>query len=301
MKQNAIIRIVIFSVVAVLLIGLLITGILFARIPFLFFGHRAETHTDSYVQSVDGNDGGDRIIGGTVANAGSVAADQVSDLEIQWVGGSVTIVPGDTEKIEFSETGNDRKPMVWKQAGNKLLIQFSEHPHRVYFGYPFNDYSKDLVITVPKDWAARELKIDSVSADVNVSDLTITEVDMNSVSGAADFENCVVADYTGESVSGDVKFSGSLGKLDCNTVSGDCTIVTNQVPSEVSMECVSGDVDLTMPENSGFTVTLDSATGDLNSDFPVTKQGRSYSYGDGSCKIDVAGVSGNISIRKLAQ
>lgn len=301
MKQNAVIRIVIFSVVAILLIGLLIAGILFNWVPFLLFRDRTETHTDSYVQNVDGDDSDDWVVGGTVANAGSVDADQVSDLKIEWVAGSITIIPGDTEQIEFSETGNDEKPMVWKQAGNKLLIQFCEFPHRVYFGHPFNDYSKDLVITVPKDWLAHEVEIDAASANVTISDLTVTEIDVNTVSGECDLNNCVVEDLSMESVSGNINFAGSLGSLSCTTVSAKCSIATDVVPRDVELECVSGNMELTLPKNAGFSAKIDSLKSDLISDFPVTKNGSTYTSGDGACKIEFDGVSGKLTIRQAGQ
>lgn len=299
MKNNAVIRIVLFSVIAVLLIGLLICGILFSRVPFRYF----HNHTDSYVHDWDedrdwDDDWDEQIVGGSVSSTGSVASTQVSELEIQWVAGSITIVPGDTEQIEFSETPDAKHPMVWKQVGNKLVLRFCEHRNHVNFDFQFNDYSKDLVVTVPRSWAPREVQIDSVSANVDVSDLTVTEVDVNSVSGVTKLSNCVVEDCSVETVSGNVEFSGSLGELECNAVSADCTIVSDRIPREISMESVSGDIDLTLPENAGFTVKLDSASGDFNSDFAVTKQGKTYSYGDGSCKIDLEGVSGDVTVRK---
>ncbi len=296
MKNSAVIRIVLFSVLAVFLIGLLIAGILLSWAPFYAYEH----NTGSFVQNMDEDDWDDQMVGGNVSGSGAVVADQVSELEIQWVAGSITIVPGDTEQIEFSETGNDKKPMVWKQVGNKLLIQFSEDRHRVHFGFGFRDYSKDLTVTVPKNWTAHEVEINAVSANVDISDLTIGEVNLNSVSGVVALSNCVVESCSAETVSGDVKFSGSLGKLECDAVSADCTIVTDRVPREISLESVSGDIDLTLPENAGFTVDMDSISGDFDSDFAVTKQGRTYSYGDGSCKIDLSGMSGDITLRKLA-
>lgn len=299
MKNSAIIRIILFSLIAVLLIGTLIIGILFSRVPFMLFSEK----TSSHVENIDGDidTSYSPISDGNVSNSGAVPANTVSELEIQWIAGSITIEPGDTDEITFSESGNAKKPMVWKQTGNKLIIQFSEKNPKVFGGWWHENLSKDLTITVPKDWTARELDIDATSANVNISDLTITEVEVNSVSGALDLRNCVVEDFSAESVSGNVKFSGSLGSLDCNTVSADCIIVTDRVPREVELECVSGDMELTLPENAGFSAKMDSMKSDLTSDFPVTKNGSIYTSGDGACKIEFEGVSGDLTIRKTAQ
>lgn len=335
MRKNAIIRIVLFSVIAILLIGLLVAGIVFSRIPFRYF----DEHRDRYVQNIDGDDpdhgffGGDgwgnhifgdhdwddhvsddhdwddrifgdhdwddRMTGGNVSSTGSVNASQVSELEIQWVAGSITIVPGDTEQIEFSGTPDAEWPMVWKQVGNKLMIQFCEDHVHSPFGKNHHDYSKDLVVTVPKSWTPREVQIDAVSANVDVSDLTMTEVEVSSASGICEFRNCVADSFSVDTMSGNITFSGSIGELECNAASADCTIVASQVPRGISMESMSGDIDLTLPETAGFTVEMENLKGDLNTDFAVTKRGRIYTYGDGSCQIEMSALSGNVTIHKL--
>ena len=61
---------------------------------------------------------------------------------------------------------------------------------------------------------------------------------------------------------------------------------------------VSGDLDLTLPENSGFTLSLDALSGNFRSTFPTTAQGNTYVCGDGSCRITVSALSGDVTINK---
>lgn len=281
MKRNAILRIVLFSIVIVILLGLLIAG--FAAGSFFSF-----------------RSGGSSLEGGTLSSSGSVTASQIKDIEIEWVAGSITIQPGDVDSILFEETGakKESEMMVWKQSGDTLIIQFSEGD-TVSFGFN-NSYSKDLTITVPKDWSCDELSIDSVSAKIDVSDLTINEMDLDNVSGVCTFGDCAVGTISLDTVSGDIRFGGTLNILECDAVSASCIITLLNTPQRVDMDGVSGDLDLTLPEDCGFTVSVDTGSGGFSSDFATTTQNGNYVYGDGSCRINVSGVSGDVTIRKGA-
>lgn len=80
-------------------------------------------------------------------------ASLVHNIEIDWAAGSITVQPGDTDKIIFSETEvrEENLKMVWKQSGDKLVIQFCKDNFN-WNGFNFgSDLSKDLIVTVPRD------------------------------------------------------------------------------------------------------------------------------------------------------
>lgn len=70
------------------------------------------------------------------------------------------------------------------------------------------------------------------------------------------------------------------------------------VPNLIKMDSMSGGLTLTLPEDAGFTVSLDAMSSDFSSDFPTVKKNKSYVCGDGHCKIDVSAMSGDVSILK---
>ena len=159
MKTNAIIRIIILSMVILILLGILFAG--------LGIGSLIARWTSDVITSDETT-----ITGGTA----SVSPDQVRNLNIEWVSGSITIQPGDTNVILIRESGNfpEDDHMVWHQSGNTLTIQFSKA--KISVGIEFN-FSKDLVITVPRDWQCEDLDITSVSAKIEVFDLTAEEIE----------------------------------------------------------------------------------------------------------------------------
>lgn len=282
MKAGAIVRIVLFAILTVCLIAALVIGLT---------AHSFMVR----IQSSGGNPEDYRQSGGQVDAAG------VTELQIQWVSGSVTLIPGDTDQIRFEETGiiTAGNEMVWKLSGSTLILQYRANDWTGWFrGFGFTDTSKELTVTVPRDWICQELRVDAVSADLSVTGLELGDVTVSNVSGDNDFLDCDCREFTLNTTSGDVRFSGSLETLDVESVSASCTAVLTATPREISMECVSGRLELTLPEDCGFTADLDSVSGRVFSDFGTTSSGGTHIYGDGACRIEVDSVSGDILIHK---
>ena len=233
-------------------------------------------------------------------SVGSADPAAIREINIEWISGSVTVEPGDVQEITFSESGaaTDQYKMVWKQSDDKLTIQFCKDSNVVGFGLHFGDGSKDLTITVPRGWVCDSLELDTASTDLTVRDMIIREVEIDSASGTAKFENCTISSLDVDTASGDVTFTGSLSELDFDAASASFTGVLENVPDRVKMDSMSGDLALTLPEDAGFTVSLDAMSSDFSSDFPTVKKNKSYVCGDGHCKIDVSAMSGDVSILK---
>ena len=233
-------------------------------------------------------------------SVGSVDPAAIREIKIEWISGSVTVEPGDVQEITFLESGNgtDKYDMVWKQSDDELVIQYSKDSSIAGFGLHFGDGSKDLTITVPRGWVCDSLELDTASTDLTVRDMIIREVEIDSASGTAKFENCTISSLDVDTASGDVTFTGSLSELDFDAASASFTGVLENVPDRVKMDSMSGDLTLTLPEDAGFTVSLDAMSSDFSSDFPTVKKNKSYVCGDGHCKIDVSAMNGDVAILK---
>ena len=233
-------------------------------------------------------------------SVGSADPAAIREIKIEWISGSVTVEPGDVQEITFLESGNgtDKYEMVWKQSGDELVIQYSKDSSTAGFGLHFGDGSKDLTVTIPRNWVCNSLELETASADLTVRDVIIREMEIDSASGTAKFENCTVSSLDVDTASGDVTFTGSLNELDFEAASASFTGVLENVPDQVKMDSMSGGLTLTLPEDAGFTVSLDAMSSDFSSDFPTVKKNKSYVCGDGHCKIDVSTMSGDVAILK---
>lgn len=278
MKRNAIFRIILFSFLAVVLVGVLISGIALKKYQMPGIVVR---------KSFDAPE-----VSGNKFNAG-----EIDRLKIEWAAGSIVLVPVEGNKISITEEllGGDES-MVLKKDGSTLYVQYCEGAVGISFGS--GSLKKNLYITVPQDWECKELEIDAASATVQVENLTIEEVESSTASGTHTFTNCQVGTMKMETVSGDLNFTGTLEKLDFNGVSAQLDLALTNAPKSIELESVSGDLNLTLPESCGFTVDKDTVSGRVSSELPTTEQNGKIVYADGHCEIEVEGVSASVHIRK---
>lgn len=228
-------------------------------------------------------------------------AASIRDMEIEWAAGSIVIRPMDITEIRITEEGanQDADPMVWNVRNGQLNIQYSQNTdHDFGMGLLLGEHSKDLVIQVPREWQCDSLEIDAAYASLEVNDLTIREMEFDSASGTCVFSNCTVEALEVDTASGDVRFQGSLGKMDCDAASANIILELINVPGNLDLDTASGDLDVTLPEDAGFTVKLDTMSGTFESDFNTTNRNGNYVAGNGRCRIDVDAMSGGVMIRK---
>ena len=162
MKRNAIARIIVYSLLALVLTGVLIAGLL-----------------SKFVVNVDSSSG---IV---VNHEACVEAKSGINLEINWAAGHVTIKRENVDRIYFRETadGEIKHPMTYSYVGDTLELNHNNQV--VYFGFN-KAQEKNLVVVVPVDWYCEELSIDGAGLVIDVIDLTVQEL---SIDGAGTYLN----------------------------------------------------------------------------------------------------------------
>lgn len=278
MKQNAIFRMILFVFLTLVLVGVLIAGISLKK--YQAPGIVVRESFDA--PQVSGH---------------RFSAGEIDRLKIAWAAGKIVLVPTEGDEISVTEELLDGdKTMVLKKDGSTLYVEFCEDGIALNFGS--NNLKKNLYISVPQDWECRELEIDAASATVQAEHLTIEEVESSTASGSHTFTECTVEKLKVETVSGNLGFTGSLDKLDFNGVSAQADLVLRNRPKSIKLESVSGDLNLTLPEGCGFTVDKDTVSGRVSSELETVEKNGKIVHGDGSCEIEVEGVSSSVYIRK---
>lgn len=284
MKTNAIIRIVIFSVVILLLLGILLAGLGIGMF-ILDFDSGYSTSTEAFTS------GGGTIDPDDIEN-------KIENINVEWASGSVLIYPADVEAIEIHEAGNisEGQEMVYAINEKTLKIYYSKPSIKIGF---FSTPKKDLTIVVPNGWLCDKLSIDAASADISLRNFEGITVDIDTASGDNSFQNCSISNVDIDTASGGVSYVGHVTDLDCDSASADITAVLTSLPNSISIDTASGDLDLTLPEsNNGFTVTIDSLSGKFTSEFETAMRGDAYIYKNGTCDIEIDGASGDVTIKK---
>ena len=288
MKASAIIRIIVFSV-AIILLSYILLGTF--SMNYYFENGRLNSYEMAEPRPTEA------ALDGTQLDFSA----QIQNIEIEWVAGSISIHPSDSLSniiVEERSPAESQHNMVVKQSGQTLKIKFCEESIK-FSSFGINaDVSKDLVIRVPKNWNCNNLEIDAAATDVTIQDLTIRELDFDGASGNLILNHCNITDLDVDTASGDVEFVGTLDHLDFDAASAKFYGEFNNLPRSLKMDTLSGDLELVLPEYTGFELNMDAMSGAFDTDFPVGKHDKAYICGDGQCKIKVSAVSGDVSILK---
>lgn len=256
-KGSAIARIVIYIIISLLLVSILCACLGLGKLTFDL-----------------GLSDGTAVVGEV-----SINASDVNNLEIDWAAGSVRIAVADTEKITFSDTGSENAPMTYALDGDTLRLAYSKGQVQIGF---VSTPSKDLTVTVPRDWDCEELEINAASVDVNITDVTVTDLSLNGASN-------------------DLGFFGSIDHLDCDGASNELLLVCANKPDEINVNGASCSLNLELPYDCGFRAKLNGLSCDFDSDLGYTTSDGVHSYGDEFCKIDVDGVACDVSVSAPAK
>jgi DUF4097 and DUF4098 domain-containing protein YvlB len=186
-----------------------------------------------------------------------------------------------------------------------------------------NSVSGDITVRA----TMQEVTVRSVSGDITVEEAD-ERVDVATVSGDVDVSR-VRARTRAESVSGDIIASELRGSLAAESVSGTIDLRRSRLDG-LQASSVSGDIryegpfaasgtyrfnshsgiiGFGLPANAGATLELETFSGRITSDFPLTMQpgatgGRrdrrmDFTIGSGGARISAETFSGNITIRRL--
>lgn len=238
------------------------------------------------------------------------------EIEIKGVTGSVRAV---------AATGNEVQVTATKRAGRQgnaedVRIQVVQHDEgvticAVYPGRERNNECgaggwRDLNVQNNDTRVEWEVRVPAgvrfvgrtVNGDVVASALR-SEVDAHTVSGSVRVST--TGNVDAQTVSGDVEIS-TRGFGQAQTVSGDITASLGQANWTEALEfrTVSGDISLTLPAAANAQVRVQSMNGEIESDFPLTMEGRrmrsraNATLGRGGRELYLQTLSGDIELRR---
>ncbi|MBO5416705.1 MAG: DUF4097 family beta strand repeat protein [Clostridia bacterium] len=230
-----------------------------------------------------------------------ISADGISAIDIYWVAGSVNVELWSEDYIDVCESGrNDDSPenaLHSKVDGGRLIIKFSEEQKRGVFRFGKQE-SKELTVKIPESEILKALEINSISSDIVLNELSGIDLDVTNVSGRLTAQSCFFGEIDAEAVSGDIELSGGCRSLDISMVSGNVKATFQSVPEEISVETVSGNIELILPDDiSGFTLSSEAISDKVVIEYPTERKNDKHIFGDGSTRIDIEAVSGKITVK----
>lgn len=284
MKHSALARVCIWSVVTVLLVGLLATGLRGSSFADFSFGATSFAYDDSDAYTP----------GGT-----AISTSGIKEIELNWLSGSVNIEVYNGSEIRFSETANRElnadTELQYRVKGNKLVIQFCKSTRGLSL---LNSLSKSLTLQIPASIALDKVDIENVSSSIKFAGggLYIKKVELENVSGSIDVSGISGSELKLENVSGSINVGGTFDSIDCESVSGSQTYKLGSVPRKMDVDSVSGSISVSMPEGKGFTAKLDTVSGSLSTNFGDKYDRKTAVYGNGESSLKFETISGSVNI-----
>lgn len=248
----------------------------------------------------------------------------VAALDVEWLDGTLTVEPYEGDAVRISEL-RDGKPVEteteqlhWGVKDEVLYITFC-HPRRVRFLFKRSQSNKDLLVQIPADLALAEIRTDAPNTsvtvgavraarcdlenvggegtDLTVNGLTCERLQVDSVGGAVRIEGAFsYAEINAVSAALSFASSTPIKDLQINTVSGNVSLDLTAGFEVLRIDSVSGNLSLAVPHEGGFTLDMDTVSGKVNTELPMTERAGSRVYGDGAARIRIDTVSGSITI-----
>ena len=184
MKTSAIIRIIIFSVLFFVLLGILLGGLCLTN--FIYTEPSGEN---------------------TVLER-KVDAEEFSSLEIDWAAGSVTIgrTP-DHDNIIIREVKDSNNSYTMSTEFDDSTLMISYGASKLNLG---NLTSKDLVILVPSYWDCTQLEINGAALNIDINGVDIHTLEINGASNQLTFNGEL----------NDLSVEGAANTMDVNITKG---------------------------------------------------------------------------------
>lgn len=247
--------------------------------------------------------------------AQSLSASGVKSIDVDWISGSAAVEIIDGDDIFISESADrpisDGDALVWSVDDGRLKIEYCRLNS-------LNVPEKSLRLGIPASLAenmdefdfesasasleiygvsARDFSFDSVSGKLNAKDIFARELELDSTSGDLSIGG-VFDELDADTVSGRLLLSGECDELSFSSTSGALTAELKLCPNKLNANTISGDVTLTLPGDSSFTLKFDSISGDLDSELAVKRLDGRYVCGDGRADFDVDTTSGALKLRE---
>ena len=145
--------------------------------------------------------------------------------------------------------------------------------------------------------AAEEITIESTSGDITLeSAWAADKTEIDSTSGEIRAAIKQTDEFKVKSTSGDIHaVLGNVKTANIKSTSGKVTVETEGM-EKLEIRATSGDVTAYLPTAPGFTAQLETTSGRIDSQMPLTKDGKTYTAGDGSGKVEIHTTSGNVTV-----
>ena len=224
----------------------------------------------------------------------------VSSLEVSNSTGKLTILEGDTFKVEAENVSKSFEAKV-TNGGTLKILDNSQNINFLWFHFNgFNNPNSKITVYLPEDFIAEDIKLDTGAGNVDISDVQTDYLLLSAGAGNIDGSNITAKK---------VKVDGGVGNVNLDNVNFinsdfDCGVgnltVEGTLLGKNKLDCGVGDVNLDLTGDiNDYDIKVDAGVGNirLNGE-KISSEYRNNKSSSNS--IDIDGGVGNVTI-EIAQ
>jgi lia operon protein LiaG len=220
-----------------------------------------------------------------------VLNDFSGDLPIEGYSGSEIVISAGALDLTPPERAKGLKPVYpggTDNTGLGLSVEKNGNQILINCLLPFSRHG-DYKIRVP----------DNIALEIKSGCEHSNSISVTNIKNEIDIKNCH-----------DIKIENATGPLVLSTISGNIDVICNNIAANTpfSINSVSGDIDVELPQNTAVSLEMGTVTGSFYSDFDFTQTEKGlhivggnqikYELNGGGVRFSLNTVSGNIYLRK---
>ena len=249
-------------------------------------------------------------------------SDKINDINVDWISGEVRIKRSDSNKIKLIQkipSNFSKKKLAKIMVDGDSLSIYDNSAKKFFIGInlpkptilelylPNKLYDKITLYTTSADIYSTYIRSNTVEANTVSGAIglsgNINKINLDTTSGHIDIAKLNLKDIynknlTCSSVSGKMNLSGVFSDIKAESTSSNIKITSSKMLSSLYCETTSANVDLSIPDNPGFTLNFDKVSGFLDSDFELNRHSDLYTYKNGITDLYLSTTNGNLTIIK---
>ena len=283
-SASAVARIIIWSVVLCVLVGLFAQSMMGEGLFSVSFG--GYTYDDT---------------GFAVGNGST--RETIRGISVDWLAGDVTVTAADGDEIVITEDydgGREELRLRWKVENGELVVKYVK-PYRFRLK---GMEPKNLTVAIPAAMLENMADVEIMAVDGSITyNGNADELSLEAVDGEIAV-NGDIGELDIEGVNMQIIFRGAVRKADVECVDAMVDMYLDMA-TELSFDLVDGDIAVYLSEEiTGFSVELDALSKGVDAEGFDGLQELSRGnirWGDGRLRILVDGVDADVKIRKLTE
>jgi lia operon protein LiaG len=311
-KKFSLIMITIWSVIALALIGVIVTFIVMGGFHFSGWNFNFGGSTGKYTQFVDKSYDSSNInqIKLKVSSANvNFSKTQGTEIKVDIAGNDVSSSSSDKDLYTVTQNGSDLEITQNYDWWRFAFFNFGGSNQRINITLP-ESYKKDLNLSLTSgdikfdgDYTFANASIYKTSGDIISGAIKADNFTFQTTSGDANIA-ALDAKYDISSTSGDTKIGSLSGSGRIHSISGSMLLDVARLDGSLDISATSGDMTIGLDKAVNAEISGNATSGDINANFAMNYSGRGRNHASATIgtspynNISVSVISGDVTFNQ---